>query len=57
MMSLFVLAFICANAITYDEAFAKEYAALSFAAYCPQTALNNWNVGYVSSSYPEYKNV
>ena len=35
MMSFFVLAFISVNAITYDEAFAKEFAALSFAAYCP----------------------
>lgn len=35
MMSFLVLAFISVNAITYDEGFAKEYAALSFAAYCP----------------------
>ncbi|CAD8095240.1 unnamed protein product [Paramecium sonneborni] len=46
-----------ASAFTYNEAIAKENAALSFAAYCPNAAINNWSVGYVSNQYPDLTNI
>lgn len=45
------------NAWSYDEILAIEHAALSFAAYCPNSALYNWNTGYVLRNYPDIKNV
>ncbi|CAK88452.1 unnamed protein product (macronuclear) [Paramecium tetraurelia] len=46
-----------ASAFTYNEAIAKENAALSFASYCPNAAIHNWSVGYVSKSYPDLTNI
>jgi hypothetical protein len=42
-----------ASAFTYNEALAKENAALSFASYCPNKAITSWSTGYVSASYPD----
>lgn len=54
---LLVVLVATASAFTYNEATAKEYAALSFASYCPNKALTSWSVGYVSQSYPDLTNV
>lgn len=54
---LLVVLVATASAFTYNEATAKEYAALSFASYCPNKALTSWSVGYVSKSYPDLTNV
>ncbi|CAD8199787.1 unnamed protein product [Paramecium pentaurelia] len=52
VLILVVLAATVNCAFVYNEALATEEAALSFAAYCPDTAINTWNVGYVSTNYP-----
>lgn len=60
MTSSRILLFVflaCAAAFTYNEAKAKEHAALSFASYCPNKAINSWSVGYVSKSYPDLTNI
>ena len=54
---LLVVLIATASAFTYNEAIAKEYAAISFAAYCPNKALTSWSVGYVSKSYPDVVSV
>ncbi|KAM3127265.1 hypothetical protein pb186bvf_020633 [Paramecium bursaria] len=41
----------------YDEEFAKEYTAISFAAECSDTSLEQWDVGYVSRLYPNVRKV
>lgn len=53
---IFLLA-ISTAAWEYDEQLTTQHAALSFAAYCPNSALTNWSVGYVSRNYPDMKNV
>jgi len=53
-----IFAFVAvSNAWSYDETLAIEHAALSFASYCPSSALYNWNTGYVQRNYPDIKNV
>lgn len=49
---LVVLAATVSATFIYNEDLAKEEAALSFAAYCPTSAINNWKLGYVSGNYP-----
>ena len=53
---LVVLATTASCAFVYNEVLATEEAALSFAAYCPDTAINSWSVGYVSTNYPNIAN-
>ena len=52
VLVLVVLAATVNSAFVYNEALATEEAALSFAAYCPDTAINTWKVGYVTTNYP-----
>lgn len=55
---ILILLFIAtASAFSYNEAMAKEYAALSFASYCPNAAIHNWSAGYVSKMYPDLTNI
>ncbi|CAD8103890.1 unnamed protein product [Paramecium sonneborni] len=53
---LVILTMTASATFVYDEVLAKEEAALSFAAYCPTSSINNWKVGYVSGNYPDIQN-
>ncbi|CAK69576.1 unnamed protein product (macronuclear) [Paramecium tetraurelia] len=53
---LVVLAATVSATFIYNEDLAKEEAALSFAAYCPNSAITNWKLGYVSGNYPNIQN-